>query len=235
MVRKDEIITMIESKFDDLKNAFINETKEILISSIKEEMKIFLTEELGKLKENVEKKMNEIESTNMMLQQHITSLKHSNEDLIRKCEENEQYGRRLCLRIKGVPRKDKEKSDEVLKEVRKLFDEAEVEIPDAVLDRAHRISKANNDIIVRFTTFRHRTLFYRQRKKLNGKSVHLDLTKSRLELLKESKKVVDDYDKVDFCYADINCRCKVRFCNGRELFFNSINDLKNKLEEYEEE
>ena len=40
MVRKDEIITMIESKFDDLKNAFINETKEILISSIKEEMKI---------------------------------------------------------------------------------------------------------------------------------------------------------------------------------------------------
>ena len=52
---------------------------------------------------------------------------------------------------------------------------------------------------------------------------------------KESKKVVDDYDKVDFCYADINFRCKVRFCNGRELFFNSINDLKNKLEEYEEE
>ena len=61
MVRKDEIITMIESKVDDLKNAFINETKEILISSIKEEMKIFLTEELGKLKENVEKKMNKIE------------------------------------------------------------------------------------------------------------------------------------------------------------------------------
>ena len=85
MVRKDEIITMIESKFDDLKNAFIYETKEILISSIKEEMKIFLTEELGKLKENVEKKMNKIESTNMMLQQHITSLKRSNEDLIRKC------------------------------------------------------------------------------------------------------------------------------------------------------
>ena len=85
MVRKDEIITMIESKFNDLKNAFIYETKEILISSIKEEMKIFLTKELGKLKENVEKKMNEIESTNMMLQQHITSLKRSNEDLIRKC------------------------------------------------------------------------------------------------------------------------------------------------------
>ena len=49
-------------------------------------MKIFLTEELGKLKENVKKKMNDIESTNMMLQQHITSQKRSNEDLIRKCE-----------------------------------------------------------------------------------------------------------------------------------------------------
>ena len=35
MVRKDEIITMIESKFDDLKNVLINETKEILISRLK--------------------------------------------------------------------------------------------------------------------------------------------------------------------------------------------------------
>ena len=88
-------------------------------------------------------------------------------------------GGAYVLRIKSVPRKDMEKSDEVLKEVRKLIDEEEVEIPDAVLDRAHRISKANNGIIVRFTTFCHRTLFYRQRKKLNGNSVHLDLTKSR--------------------------------------------------------
>ena len=137
MVRKDKINAMIESKFAELKNVFIREAKEILTSSIKEEMKTLFAEELAKFKEEVYKKMDEITSTNKMLQQHVTSLKRSNEDLIKKCEENEQYGRRLCLRIKGIPRKEKERSDEVLDQVRKLFEEAEVTIPDAVLERAH--------------------------------------------------------------------------------------------------
>ena len=51
MVRKDEINTMMESKFDELKNVFIGKTKEILISSIKEEMKTLFTEELAKFKD----------------------------------------------------------------------------------------------------------------------------------------------------------------------------------------
>ena len=134
-------------------------------------MKTIFAEELAKFKEEVYKKMDEITSTNKMLQQHVTSLKRSDEDLIKKCAENEQYGRRLCLRIKGIPRGKKERSDEVLEQVRKLFGEAEVTIPDAVLDRAHRVSKSNHDLIVRFTTFHHRTLFYRKRKALKDKAL----------------------------------------------------------------
>ena len=68
MVRKDEINAMIESKFDELKNAFNRETKEILISSMKEEMKNLFAEELVKFKEEVYKKMDEITSANKMLQ-----------------------------------------------------------------------------------------------------------------------------------------------------------------------
>ena len=82
------------------------------------------------------------------------------------------------MRIKGISRKEKERADEVLEQVRKLFGEAQVTIPDAVLDRAHRVSKSNHDVIVRFTTFCYRTLFHRKRKTLKGKSMHLDLTKS---------------------------------------------------------
>ena len=92
-----------------------------------------------------------------MLQQHITSLKRSIEDLIKKCEEKDQYRRRLCLTIIGIPRTEKERSDEVLDRVRKLFEEAEVTVSDTVLDRAHRVSKYNHDVIVRFVTFCHRT------------------------------------------------------------------------------
>ena len=227
MVRKDEINAMMGSKFDELKNVFIGETKDVLISSIKEEMKTLSAEELAKFKEEVYKKMDEIISTNKMLQQHVTLLKRSNEDLIKKCEENEQYGRRLCLRIKGIPRKEKERSDEVLEQVRKLFGEAEVTIPDAVLDRAHRVSKSNHHVVVKFTTFCHRTLFHRKCKTLKGKSLHLDLTNSRLRLLNDAKKLISIRNNIAFCYADVNCRCKVRYSDGKELFCESISDLEN--------
>ena len=60
------------------KNIFIVETKEVLISSIKEDIKTLFTEELVKFKEEVSKKIDEITSTNKMLQQHITSLERSN-------------------------------------------------------------------------------------------------------------------------------------------------------------
>ena len=151
--------------------------------------------------------------------------------MIKRCEENEQYGRRLCLKKKGIPWKEKEKSDQVLDQVRSLFDEAEVTIPDAVLDRAQRVSKTTNDVIVRFSTFDHRTLFYRKRKSLKGKSVHLDLTKSRLRVLNDAKKVITNKDNISFCYADINCRCKVRFTDGTESFFESLSDLEDILDE----
>ena len=75
---------MMESKSDELKNVFIVETKKILISSIKGEIKTLFAEELTKFKKDVYKKIDEITLTNKMLQQHITSLKCSNEDLIKK-------------------------------------------------------------------------------------------------------------------------------------------------------
>ena len=62
------------------------------------------------------------------------------------------------MRIKGIPRKEKERSDEVSGQLRNIFGEAEVTIPDELLDRAHCVSKINHDLIVRFTTFCHRTL-----------------------------------------------------------------------------
>ena len=94
------------------------------------------------------------------------------------------------MRIKGIPRKEKERSDEVLDQVRKLFEEVEVTIPYAVLGRAHSVNKNNHDVIVRFTTFRDRTLLYRKRKTLKGKSLHFDLTKSQLKLLNDANNFV---------------------------------------------
>ena len=88
------------------------------------------------------------------------------------------------------------------------------------MDRAHRISKENNDVIVRFTTFRYRTLFYRNRKKLKNQSIHLDLTKYRLPLLNEARKLIENNEYIAFCYAKINYHCKLRFKNKDDFFSN---------------
>ena len=63
-----------------------------------------------------------------------------------KNEELEPYGRRLCLRI-GVPSVENESSDDVFDKVKSLITESGCEIPDVVIDRAHRIGKGYEDKI----------------------------------------------------------------------------------------
>ena len=74
-----------------------------------------------------------------------------------------QYGRRLCLRIEGVTVKNNESADLILEDVKAMF-EAGINVPDAVVDRAHRTGQSYTDsetkqkcksIIIRFSTFRH--------------------------------------------------------------------------------
>ena len=103
-------------------------------------------------------------------------------------EENEQYGRRLCLRIDGIPTEKKESSENVLHKVTEMWTEAGVDIPNEVAERAHRTGPSYTDknsnvscksVVVCFTTFWYRTMVYRAKKKMKpGVRVKLDLTKS---------------------------------------------------------
>ena len=74
---------------------------------------------------------------------------------VKKCEDLEQYGRRLCLRNFNVDGDDSENSY-VFKKCKELFDGLELDIPEACIDRAHRIGKKTRGsvrrIIVGFTT-----------------------------------------------------------------------------------
>ena len=180
--------------------------------------------------------------SNLSLQQHVSNLKHENsvlQDKVKlyrqefdsRCDESEQYCRCLCLRVNNLKKSENETSEVVLESTRKLFDEANLVKLDACIDRAHLVSKTNDTVIVCFTTFRHRTMFSRNKKALkSGVTVHLDLTKSRLDLLMKANKYVKNISKVDFGYCDINCHLKVRFKNRREEFFNSMEDLISKID-----
>ena len=221
----DELNSVLDEKLAAFKDDIVKQVTDSIVALFE-----------NKLKEKDEK-IEKLESQVAMIQEHVTNLKHANE---RKLDDLEQYGRRVCLRIDGVPFKEKETSQEVLEIVKEKVDESTANIPDTILDRAHRIGKQYIDrdsgikiqsIIVRFTTFRHRTLLYKNRKNIKGNvRVKLDLTKKRYEVLRKAREIVEEIDNISFVYADINCRLKVRFKDNSELFFENLIELYDLIE-----
>ena len=74
---------------------------------------------------------------------------------------------------------------------------------------------------------------YRLKKNIKDNiKVHVDLTKKRHILLKSASNLVKDVDRIWFCYADINCRLKIKWKDEsrEDDFFTSRDDLKGHLE-----
>ena len=88
-------------------------------------------------------------------------------------------------------------------------------------------------IFVRFTTFRHRTAFYRARKSIGNRAqVRLGLTKRRYDILEAGNEFIKSIGHTaKFCYADINCRMIIKWGNNSEEFFESLQGLKDLVEE----
>ena len=83
---------------------------------------------------------------------------------------------------------------------------------------------------VRFTTFRHRILFYGARKNLKSAfKVKLDLTKSGFNLLQKTNDHVKEIPAISFCYADVNCRFRVKFHKDKQedIFFSTFDELRD--------
>ena len=142
-----------------------------------------------------------MESDKKLLQQQVTALAQQNKETQQRYDELEQYGRRLCLRIDSVPKQNNEKAEDVFKFVKGLIEEVpDLEIIKVVIDRAHRIGpdytdkkrrKVCKSIIVCFTTFHHRTAFYRARRSIGNRAqVRLDLTKRRYDILKAGNEYI---------------------------------------------
>ena len=108
-----------------------------------------------------------------MVQHQILEIKEQSLQNQQEIKELEQYGRRLCHRLGGTPTGKNETSDKVLEKIMGFCKDSGIEIPDTVIDRTHRIGvlyvdkttkKSCKRVIVRLSTFRHRTIVYRAKK-----------------------------------------------------------------------
>lgn len=113
-----------------------------------------------------------------------------------KANEAEQYSRRNCVRLYGIPevKSAKEDTDSV------VLDLAQKKLGVALkredIDRSHRVGPPSKDrksprpIIIKLTSYRARQLLITNRRKLKGSHIGIDedLTRQNRSLLEEAKK-----------------------------------------------
>ena len=112
-----------------------------------------------------------------------------------KCDDLEQYSRRNIVRIRGIPERRDEDTDEMVKELAAQKLEVKVGYSDIV--RSHRIGRKNDDkatprdIIVSFTSHNTKTAIMRNGRKLKGTKIFIneDLTKIRGAIAWEARKL----------------------------------------------
>ena len=150
----------------------------------------------------------------------------------------EQYTRRQSIRIHGVDRKPGETAEDCLQIVNNIITNQELDIPDVVIDCAHRVGIARQGnppaIIVKFTTWRHRTLFYRARKKITkefGYKVFLDITKRNIVMMDALRDEIknNDINTVDFIFCDVNCQPTIKFKSDEYSRFDTYDEGRSIL------
>ena len=101
----EDLKTYLNDKFQAQKESISDIAKDICTSMLKN-FEVMLKEELSKQDLKIEKqneKIKELESERSMFQQQVMELKRANVKMQEHVDDNEQYGRRLCLRFDGVP------------------------------------------------------------------------------------------------------------------------------------
>ena len=180
----------------------LNEFKDELLTEIKLLITIEVDEALKKRKE-------EFDSAFTQFEKRIAKLENDNDDL-------EQYGRRVCFRIEDVPVANKETAEEVFKKTENMLKKISPNLSGDVLigliaqDQIIRVTCYKSQekfsrIMVRFVSFKHRTIFYRKRASLKNVRVKIDLTKRQDEVLKRAINLVIGNNDVAYVFTDVNC------------------------------
>ena len=105
-------------------------------------------------------------------------------------DRQEQYSRRNCLLIHGLPESKNENTDELV--IDTIKEKMGEEIEKDEIDTSHRLGTPNNNgksrpIIIKFVRYNTRYRIFKNKKKGKSISVTESLTKKRKEALKKAR------------------------------------------------
>ena len=196
--------------------------------------------------ETLLKRIDEQDKTIAELSMRVNTLeKLRSQDLIDH-DDTRQYIRRTNVRINGVEFAEDETNEDVITRVQECHAAVEVPCPPTDFYRAHRVGKPYlneqkkkvQSIIVKYRSWATRSDFFKKRPrayvagKKNEKptefTCQLDLTKRRYDLLKDVNKAKVSLG-IRFAFNDINCNLVAKDQTGRDIYFNTMYELRNKL------
>ena len=133
--------------------------------SLKSEIEPLVKSIVTEVISTMTKQINVLEQANKDLRADVKLLTGRVSKLETSIDTAEQYSRRNCLRIVGVPESISESTDDT---VLSIAAETSADISHTDIDRTHRISQpvewtSPRAIIVKFATYRARNNFYRSR------------------------------------------------------------------------
>lgn len=185
---------------------------------------------------------NQIRYKQQALENQFDVMRRSYEKLATSHDDLENYGRRLNVRIEGIPALKDETEEQLFSAIQTQLAEVDVVINENDVVRFHRsakprMNKSNvlcQQTIVKFARWNHRRAAQAVNKKSREKKlpirVHNDLTKRRFNLLGRARKEIEQRlpnqsrDDNVFAYPDINSNLIIR--KGRLTFpFNTDDEL----------
>lgn len=181
-------------------------------------------ESLNDKVETLEMKVESFEkSTVPALHKEITILKDRNavactvsQKLSDEVERQQQYSRRNCLVLEGIPLNRRETNESLMKQVKDSIEELGIEENEfkSTIDKTHRIGPIRDNaqrVIVRFNKHSTCEKIYENRKRSKKIQIKPSLTKKRLKTLNSAKERFQKCEHINFIFTDIHGNLKVRF------------------------
>ena len=235
---EDKLSELLEEQLRPIKDAL----SKLITSEALETRLISLEEKLVKKINDQAVEIEQLKTWQNQLEGRVAILENLTRLQEIKSDDVEQYGRRFCLRINGIPLKTREKEQDLRERVHKEITSMGLNIPREAIDRIHRTGKKfesddrdedgnvtgvsiKQQVIMHFTGWRSRTMVYRARKKSKLLRFKVDLTRRRAKLLAKAKKDTEGIDQIKYVFADINCRLNVRFSDDSFKVFNTKTEL----------
>ena len=188
---QDELVTnIIKSLLESSEiRLLISTAVSDAVRSTLEKINASLEEHTGKI-HDLECKLDQSNRNINKLKDYADQSSTTIEELKTELNNLEQYSRRNCLRITGIPEKQNEDTNNII--LRMADEKLQTPLSVQDIDRSHRIgnpnTKGHRPIIVKFTNYSARSRFIMSRRKLKstGIGIQEDLTARNRELLKKT-------------------------------------------------